>query len=129
MVSIKIDKVEKTTPLHPNMLLGKIIEIEDTGCVKIVTELSNVNTLISLMSNWIIQLKYLSQLLVRKRVDSSKSICIIVNSKHRMREIINQTSRVLLKASLSPGSPQLVAHFTAFTRQVFFGRLKQIEVE
>jgi len=80
MVSIKIDKVEKTTPLHPNMLLGKIIEIEDTGCVKIVTELSNVNTLISLMSNWIIQLKYLSQLLVRKRVDSSKSICIIVNS-------------------------------------------------
>jgi len=47
MVSIKIDKVEKTTPLHPNMLLGKIIEIEDTGCVKIVTEFGKVNTLIS----------------------------------------------------------------------------------
>ena len=47
MVAVKIDKVDKTTPFHPNMLLGKIIEIEDTGCVKIVTQYGIVNTLIS----------------------------------------------------------------------------------
>ena len=27
-VTIKIDKVDKTTPLHPNVLLGKIISME-----------------------------------------------------------------------------------------------------
>lgn len=47
MVAVKIDKVDKTNPLHPNMLLGKIISIEDTGCVQIVTEYGKINTLIS----------------------------------------------------------------------------------
>ena len=32
MVAIKIDRVDKTSPVHPNMLLGKIMEIR-----KIVT--------------------------------------------------------------------------------------------
>ena len=27
MVAIKIDRVDKTSPVHPNMLLGKIMEI------------------------------------------------------------------------------------------------------
>ena len=30
MVSIKIDKVDKTTPMHPNMLIGKITAIENS---------------------------------------------------------------------------------------------------
>ena len=47
MVAVKIDKVDKTNPLHPNMLLGKIISVEDTGCVQIVTEYGKINTLIS----------------------------------------------------------------------------------
>ena len=47
MVAVKIDKVDKTNPLHPNMLLGKIISIEHTGCVQIVTEYGKINTLIS----------------------------------------------------------------------------------
>ena len=47
MVAVKIGKLDKTNPLHPNMLLGKIISIEDTGCVQIVTEYGKINTLIS----------------------------------------------------------------------------------
>ena len=47
MVSVKIDKVDKTTLSYPNMLLGKIIEIKHTGCIKIVTVFGKVNTLIS----------------------------------------------------------------------------------
>jgi hypothetical protein len=47
MVAVKIHKVDKTTPFHPNMLLGKIMEVEETGCVKIVTQYGIVNTLIS----------------------------------------------------------------------------------
>lgn len=47
MVAVKIDKVDKTTPFHLNMLLGKIVEVEETGCVKIVTQYGIVNTLIS----------------------------------------------------------------------------------
>ena len=33
MVAVKIDKVDKTSPLHPNMLLGKITSIEESGFV------------------------------------------------------------------------------------------------
>ena len=29
MVSIKIDKVDKKSPFHPNLLLGKVLEIEN----------------------------------------------------------------------------------------------------
>ena len=37
MVAIKINKVDKINPFHPNMLLGQIIEIEESGYVRIVT--------------------------------------------------------------------------------------------
>ena len=37
MVSIKIDKVDKTTAMHPNMLIGKITAIEDKYA-KVVTQ-------------------------------------------------------------------------------------------
>ena len=36
MVAIKIDRVDKTSPVHPNMLLGKIMEIRK-DYAKIVT--------------------------------------------------------------------------------------------
>ena len=42
MVAIKINKVDKINPFHPNMLLGQIIEIEESGYVKIVTEYGKV---------------------------------------------------------------------------------------
>lgn len=41
MVSIKIDKVDKTTPLHPNLLLAKITTIEN-GYAKIVTQFGKI---------------------------------------------------------------------------------------
>lgn len=47
MVAVKIDKVDKTSPLHPNMLLGKITSIEESGFVQIVTQYGKINTLIS----------------------------------------------------------------------------------
>ena len=47
MVAIKIKKVDKINPFHPNMLLGQIIEIEEKGYVRIVTEYGKVNTLIT----------------------------------------------------------------------------------
>lgn len=47
MVAVKIDKVDKTSPFHANMLLGKIIEIQESGYVKIVTKHGIVDTLIS----------------------------------------------------------------------------------
>lgn len=48
MVAIKINKVDKINPFHPHMLLGQIIEIEETaGYVRIVTEYGKVNTLIT----------------------------------------------------------------------------------
>lgn len=37
MVSIKIDKVDKKTPMHPNMLMGKITAIEN-AYAKVVTQ-------------------------------------------------------------------------------------------
>ena len=45
-VSIKIDKVDKTSPLHPNVLIGKIITVEN-DYAKIVTKFGRVNTYIS----------------------------------------------------------------------------------
>ena len=36
-ISIKIDKVDKQSPLHPNVLLGKVMELEN-NYAKIVTE-------------------------------------------------------------------------------------------
>ena len=49
MVAVKIDKVDKTNPLHLNMLLGKVLSIEETGCVQIpvVTKYGKITTLIS----------------------------------------------------------------------------------
>ena len=38
---------DKTNPFHINMLLVQIIEIEETGYVRIVTEYGKVNTLIT----------------------------------------------------------------------------------
>ena len=40
-VSIKIDKVDKTSPLHPNVLIGKMITI-DSDYAKIVTKFGRV---------------------------------------------------------------------------------------
>ena len=48
MVAVKIDKVNNTSPLHPNMLLqGKINSNAEGGYVKIVTQYGKINTLIS----------------------------------------------------------------------------------
>ena len=47
MVAIKINKVDEIKPFRPNMLLGQIIEIEESGYVIIVTEYGKVNTLIT----------------------------------------------------------------------------------
>ena len=38
-VSIKIDKVDNTSPLHPNLLLGKVTEVEN-NYAKIVTKIN-----------------------------------------------------------------------------------------
>ena len=46
MVSIKIDRVDKTSPLHSNLLLGKIEEFVNTYA-RIVTKFGRINTLIS----------------------------------------------------------------------------------
>ena len=47
MVAIKINKVDKINTFHPNMLLGQIIEIEESGYVRIVTQYGKVNTVIT----------------------------------------------------------------------------------
>ena len=47
MVAIKINKVDQINPFHLKMLLGQIIEIEESGYVRIVTEYGKVNTLIT----------------------------------------------------------------------------------
>ena len=44
---MKTNKVDKINPFHIKMLLGQIIEIEETGYVRIVTEYGKVNTLIT----------------------------------------------------------------------------------
>ena len=46
-VCIKIDRVHKTSPLHPNVLIGKIIEVED-DYAKIVTKFGRLKTYISM---------------------------------------------------------------------------------
>ena len=45
-VSIKIDKVDKQSPLHPNVLLGKVMELEN-NYAKIVTKFGIISTHIS----------------------------------------------------------------------------------
>ena len=47
MLAMKTNKVDKINPFHLNMLLGQIIEIEETGYVRIVTDYGKVNTLIT----------------------------------------------------------------------------------
>ena len=47
MLAMKTNKVDKINPFHLNMLLGQIIEVEETGYVRIVTEYGKVNTLIT----------------------------------------------------------------------------------
>lgn len=37
LVSTEIDKVDETSPLHPNLLLGRVTEVED-NYAKIVTK-------------------------------------------------------------------------------------------
>ena len=46
IVSIKIDRVDKTSPLHSNLLLGKVEEIVNTYA-RVVTKFGRINTLIS----------------------------------------------------------------------------------
>ena len=46
MVAIKIDKVDKTSPMHPNTLLGKIMEI-DNDYAKVVTPLGIIKGFIA----------------------------------------------------------------------------------
>ena len=45
-VFIKIDKVDKTSPLHPNLLMGKVTEVEN-NYTKIVTKYGIILTYIS----------------------------------------------------------------------------------
>ena len=47
MLAMKTNKVDKINPFHIKMLLGQIIEIEETGYVRTVTEYEKVNTLIT----------------------------------------------------------------------------------
>ena len=46
VVSIKIDKVDKQSPFYPNMLLGKITELEN-DYARVVTRFGKIQTLIS----------------------------------------------------------------------------------
>ena len=46
VVSIKIDRVDKTSLFHPNMLLGKITELENQYA-RVVTKFGKIQTLIS----------------------------------------------------------------------------------
>ena len=41
MVSIKIDRVDKKSPFHSNLLLGKVLEIEN-NYVKVVTPFGHI---------------------------------------------------------------------------------------
>ena len=44
-VCVEIDKVDKSTPLHPNVLFGKIMKIENTYA-KLSTKFGIITTLI-----------------------------------------------------------------------------------
>ena len=46
IVEIKIDQVDKTSPLHPNVLIGKILHIEN-NYIKVVTCHVIISTFIS----------------------------------------------------------------------------------
>ena len=46
MVSIKIDRVDKTSSLHPNIMLGKIAEL-DNDYAHVGTKLGKTRTLMS----------------------------------------------------------------------------------
>ena len=46
IAAIKIDKVDKTSPLHPNVLIGKVLHIEN-NYTKVVTRHEIVSTFIS----------------------------------------------------------------------------------
>ena len=48
MLAMKTNKVDKINPFHHNMLLGQIIEIEETGYIRIVTEYHSDHTLTTL---------------------------------------------------------------------------------
>ena len=45
-VAIKIDRVDKSSPLHPNVLIGKIITVEN-NYAKVVTKFGRLKTYIS----------------------------------------------------------------------------------
>ena len=46
MVSIKIDRVDKKSPMHPNLLLGKVIEVQN-NYVQVVTPFGRIKGLIA----------------------------------------------------------------------------------
>ena len=46
-VTIKIDKVDKTTPFHPNVILGKIINNIENDYAKVVTTFGIISTYFS----------------------------------------------------------------------------------
>ena len=46
IVAIKIDKVDKTSPLHPNVLIGKVLHVEN-NYTKVVTRHGIISTFIS----------------------------------------------------------------------------------
>ena len=46
IVAIKIDKVDKTSPLHPNVLIGKVLQVEN-NYTKVVTRHGIISTFIS----------------------------------------------------------------------------------
>ena len=46
IVAIKIDKVDKTSPLHPNVLIGKVLHVEN-NYTKVVTSHGIISTSIS----------------------------------------------------------------------------------
>ena len=46
--AIKIDKEDKTTPPHPNTILGKIIDLEEkVNCAQVVTKFGKMSAHIS----------------------------------------------------------------------------------
>ena len=47
-ICIKIDKVDKSSPLHPNVLLGKVMEVEKNYAkIHVVTKFGIISTYIS----------------------------------------------------------------------------------
>ena len=46
IVAIKIEKVDRTSPLHPNVLIGKVLQVEN-NYTKVVTRHGIISTLIS----------------------------------------------------------------------------------